>query len=40
MYNVSKYYSNIRLEKIAKLFENDVQKIEDLLCEMIYDDFI
>ena len=40
MFNISKYYSNIRIEKISKLFDNNIEKIEDLLCEMIYDGFV
>lgn len=40
LYIVSLYYKNIRMEKLEILLENKIDLIEDLLCELILDNFV
>jgi 26S proteasome regulatory subunit N5 len=40
LYIVSLYYKNIRMEKLEVLLENKIDFIEDLLCELILDNFV
>ena len=35
---MSLYYSNIRFAKLSKLLRNSISKIEDNLCELIFED--
>ena len=37
---ISRFYSSVSLKKIALLLENDVNLVEDLLCELINDKLI
>jgi len=40
LYIASLYYRRINLSKLEILLENNKDKVEDLLCEMIYKDLI
>jgi hypothetical protein len=36
----SLYFRRVKLSKLESILENKREKIEDLLCEMIYEDLI
>lgn len=40
MFFIAKYYKFIHLDKIAVFLDNNVNLIEDLICEMIQDDLV
>lgn len=40
LYLVSLYYRTVGLRKLSTLFKSNQYLIEDLLCDMIYEDFI